>query len=277
MKLIHCEQGSDLWKLSRAGCITASMFAIARSRVDGLTEQQQIYVDAILDGKSEERAKVIAQYKSKPKSEKIDRALAGEIVRGKPSEMALNYAFRLAVERISGLPLDDGYESWSAARGHELEPVARSRHMEEKGVWVERIGFVTTDDGVFGASLDGVIEPDGAAEYKAFLDPAKLRAILIDGDIGEVRQQAQGCLWITRRSWIDVCLYCPALAPAGKDLWVKRFARDDDFIETMELELVEFKNLVDGYEKQLREPYAEPSGTEPVADDSWPFPTPAAA
>lgn len=273
---IHCDQGSPEWHAARAGLVTASMFAVARSRTDGLTHQQQLYVDAILDGKTEAQAKTIADYKAKPTSEKIERAIAGEVV-GRPSDAAMNYAFRLAIERISGQPLDEGiFETFAMRRGHDLEPIARKRHMEETGVWVERVGFVMTDDRAFGASLDGVIDSDGAAEYKAFLDPAKLRAIHIDGDIGEIREQAQGCLWITGRKWIDVALYCPALAAAGKDLWVKRFQRDDDFIETMELELLDFKKLVDGYEAQLRTPYGA-SANEPAADDSWPFPTPAAA
>lgn len=277
MKLIHCDQGSLEWHLARAGVITASMFACARSRVDGLTTQQKIYVDAIRAGQSEGEAKILAEYKAKPSSEKIERAIAGEVV-GRPSEAALDYAFRLAIERISGEPLDEGlFETYAMRRGHELEPEARRRHMEETGLWVERVGFVTTDDGAFGCSLDGAINEDGSAEYKAFLDPAKLRAIYIDGDIGEIREQAQGGLWISGRKWIDVGLYCPALAVAGKDFWFKRFYRDDDYIETMELELLDFKKLVDGYEAQLRKPYEVQASNEAEPESDWPFPTPKAA
>lgn len=39
MRLIHCDQGSDAWHNARAGVITASMFATARSRVN--VEQEQ--------------------------------------------------------------------------------------------------------------------------------------------------------------------------------------------------------------------------------------------
>ena len=35
-------------------------------------------------------------------------------------EDAKDYAFRLAIERISGKPLDEGFETWQMKRGHEL-------------------------------------------------------------------------------------------------------------------------------------------------------------
>lgn len=255
MIYVNCEQGNDLWHKSRAGKITASKFALCRTKVDGLDARQQAYVDALLSGKTEAAAKVIAGYKSTPTSDGIRRALEGEKV-GKPSDAALAYAFRLAIERISGEPLDEGFETWAMDRGHELEPEARRRHEVETGLCVQRVGFVMTDDERFGASLDGVIDDDGAAEYKCFIDPAKLRAIHMDGDVSEVRDQAQGCLWVTGRRWIDVVCYCPALAACGKDLWRLRVARDDDFIEAMESDLVEFMRIVDQYEAHLRMPLA---------------------
>ena len=105
MNVIECEQGSADWLAARAGCITASMFTIARSRVGGLTEQQSVYVDALVRGKSEAEAKQAAGYKTKPTAEAVQRALDGEEV-GQPSAAAMDYAFRIAVERISGEPLD---------------------------------------------------------------------------------------------------------------------------------------------------------------------------
>lgn len=252
---IVCEQGSSEWHQARAGVITASMFSVARSKVDALDARQQRYVDALLAGKSEAEAKAVAGYKAAPRADAISRALAGEKV-GRPSEAALDYAFTLAIERFGGGPLDEGFETWTMARGRELEPEARRRHEIETGQVVQRVGFVTTDDGRFGASLDGIIGDVGAAEYKCFVDPRKLRAIHVDGDIGEIRDQAQGGLWITGRRWIDVVLYCPALAPCGKDLWRLRVERDDDYIEAMETDLVEFMRLVDRYEDHLRMPLA---------------------
>jgi len=249
--IIECEQGSQEWKRSRAGKITASMFSTVRAKVNGLTEQQSRYVQALQSGKNELEARGIAGYKAAPKAEIIQHALGGERV-GEWSSAALDYAFRLAIERISGEPLDEGFETFAMRRGHELEPQARMEHEIQSGLVVVRAGFVGTNDGAFGASADGLIGTDEGSEYKCFIAPEKLRAFWIDNDPSSVMEQAQGCMWITGRKRWHICLYCPALESVGKQLWWRVFERDDDFIEAMEMDLIEFKGLVDQYEKQLR-------------------------
>lgn len=172
--------------------------------------------------------------------------------KGQPTAAALDYAFRLAVERISGEPLDGGFETWQMKRGHELEPEARMEHELQSGLIVQTAGFVTTDDGAFGASADGLINDDGGSEYKCFVSPEKVRAFHIDNDASGIIDQVQGCMWITGRKWWHIGMYCPALEAAGKQLWWRQFERDDNYIEQMEAELWEFKLLVDQYEAKLR-------------------------
>lgn len=253
-QVIQCEQGGEEWHLARAGRITASMFSTVRAKVNGLDEKQRKYVEAILSGKSESAARDIAGYKAAPKAESVSLAIrngSADSV-GEFSDVAKNYAFRLAVERISGEPLDEGYQNFAMRRGHELEPRARMEHELQSGLFVERAGFVMTADGVFGASADGLIDPDEGSEYKCFIAPEKLRSFWIDNDPSSVMEQAQGCMWITGRKRWHICLYCPALESAGKQLWWQVFNRDDDFIERMEADLIEFKGLVDQYEQKLR-------------------------
>lgn len=172
--------------------------------------------------------------------------------KGQPTSAALDYAFDLAVERISGEPLDGGFETWAMRRGHELEPEARMEHEMKTGLVVRETGFVTTDDRAFGCSADGFIGDDGGAEYKCFVDPSKLRSFHIDNDASDVFDQVQGCMWITGRKWWHIGLYCPALRPAGKQLWFREFARDDNYIEKLESDMWAFKLLVDEYETTLR-------------------------
>lgn len=143
------------------------------------------------------------------KAEAIRRALTGEEV-GQPSEAAHNYAFTLAAERISGTPLDGGFETWQMKSGHELEPDARMEHEIQTGLVVQRAGFVTTDDGLFGASADGLIGRDGGSDYKCFLAPEKLRAFLIDNDASGIMDQVQGCMWITGRKFSSGTSACTA-------------------------------------------------------------------
>jgi hypothetical protein len=248
---INCTQGSDIWLQERAGCITASMFTTARSKVNGLTVQQQKYVAAMLEGRSESQARDIAGYKAGPKAEVVQRALDGELV-GEPSSAALDYAFQLAVERIGGKPLDNGFETWQMRRGHELEPEARMEHEIQTGLIVTQVGLVKTDDGAFGASADGFIGDDGGSEYKCFLAPEKLRSFHIDNDASGIIDQVQGCMWISNRKWWHIGMYCPLLKPVGRQLWLQEFKRDDDYIEKLEEDLWQFKLLVDGYEEKLR-------------------------
>ncbi|MFL9582411.1 lambda exonuclease family protein [Stenotrophomonas sp. AB1(2024)] len=255
MRVITCEQGSPEWHSARAGVITASMFGVARKRVGELDQRQRTYVQAIHAGSTPKVAQELAGYKVAPKSAIIDKALRGEPV-GDYSEEAKNYAFRLAVERINGEPLDEGFQTYAMKRGHDLEPMARAEHEVQSGLIVKRAGFVLSDDGVFGASADGLIGDDSGSEYKCFLDPALLRAFHIDNDASDVFEQVQGCMWITGRKEWHVGLYCPALVNCDRHLWWRVFQRDDAFIAAMEHDLRAFADLVDTFHQQLQQPLA---------------------
>lgn len=253
MILVPCDQGSEQWHRARAGVITASMFGVARKRVGELDERQRQYVDAVLAGMAPKEAAGAAGYKALPKSTIIEKALAGEPV-GDYSEEAKNYAFRLAIERISGEPLDEGFETFAMRRGKDLEPAARAEHEIQSGLIVQRAGFVLSDCSYFGCSADGLIGSDGGSEYKCFISPEKLRSFHVDNDASEVFEQAQGCMWITGRQWWHIGLYCPALELVGKQLWWRRFERDEAFIASMRSDLDQFRGLVDRYERELRAP-----------------------
>lgn len=211
MKISICPQGSEEWKAARCGAITASMFHLTRSSA----------------------------------------RLKTGVNKGNYNEAAKNYAFRLAVERISCVPLDEGFETWQMRRGHELEPAARQEHETQTGLIVVPAGFLSTDDGWFGASADGLIDDDGGAEYKCLVSPEGLRDVLLDDDLSEFADQIQGCMWIAGRSWWHFALYCPALASIGKQLYWREVRRDDDYIAELEKDLIEFNRLVMKYRYKL--------------------------
>lgn len=215
----HHAQGSEAWHQARAGCITASKFSLLRES------------NRLKSGANK------GDYKNEVK----------------------DYAFRLAVERISGQALDEGFETAFMRRGHELEPEARAAHEIEAGVIVEPAGFITCQYGVYGASADGFIagEPIGC-EYKCFLAPDKLRAILLGGDTSEVMDQVQGGMWLAdAERWI-FGLYCPALAAIGRSLTLIEIERDDAYITALRADLACFELTVCDYEFALRGPTAAP-------------------
>ena len=251
MIVLNCAQGSQEWHHARAGVITASMFVVARSRTGGLDEKQQTYVTAIRSGMSEGAARDLAGYRAAPKAESIQRAIEGLPI-GDFSEAAKAYAFRLAIERISGKPLDESFETYAMRRGHDLEPAARREHEIASGHMVQRAGFVLSGDRLFGASADGLIGKDGGSEYKCLISPERLQRIYIDGDASEFMDQVQGCMWLTARKWWDFCVYCPAMEIIDKHLWMRTYQRDDEYIDQMVEELAEFEKLVTHYEVTLR-------------------------
>lgn len=189
--------------------------------------------------------------------EVIQDAIAGKSV-GEFTEAAKSYGFRLAVERISGKPLDEGFSTWAMNRGNELEPAARLRHEKDFGLMIERAGFVTTDCGTFGASADGLFsgmngDDDSISEYKCLVDAARIRTVIIDRDIDQFMDQIQGVLWISGREFAHFCLYVPALELAGKALTVIEVARDDEYIAELERDMWLFNDYVDMCEKMLKQ------------------------
>ena len=169
------------------------------------------------------------------------------------TEAAEDYAFRVAVERISGTPLDEGFSTWAMKRGNELEPEARAWVEVKLGIFVDVAGFVTTDDEKFGASADGFIDKDGGLEIKCLVDPGRIRNVILSDDISEFMDQIQGGMWITGRKWWQFALFCPALEKVGLQLYTKRVERDDNYINEMELDLLEFERVVSKYEQTLRD------------------------
>ena len=169
------------------------------------------------------------------------------------TEAAEDYAFRVAVERISGAPLDEGFSTWAMKRGNELEPEARAWVEVKLGIFVDVAGFVTTDDEKFGASADGFIDKDGGLEIKCLVDPGRIRNVILSDDISEFMDQIQGGMWITGRKWWQFALFCPALEKIGLQLYTKRVERDDNYINEMELDLLEFERVVSKYEQTLRD------------------------
>lgn len=175
--------------------------------------------------------------------------------KGEWQSAARDYAFKLAIERISGEPLrDESFEPWEARRGRELEPEARAQHAFLHDLDIENGGVAVTHCGRFAASADGLIEPNGGAEYKAFLNPAKLRPLLLADQMpDETWAQIQGGLWVTGRQWWHLGLYCPALAPIGRDLTVIPVQRDPEYINELEVALFELDALVEHYRGHLEQ------------------------
>lgn len=203
------EQGTDAWLASRAGVITASRFKDARDR---------------------------------------NKPLKGETI-GKPSAKCTAYAAQVALERIAGRPVDKVFENWQMREGKEQEQFARIAYENRTGNLVEEVGFITTDDGLFGYSPDGLVDADGLVEIKTILSADVALKVCGMHDLSGYMDQCLGGLWLTGRKWIDLVIWCPALEPIGKQLAIHHIKRDDDAINELESDLMAFLQMVNENER----------------------------
>jgi hypothetical protein len=275
MKVYTYPQGGDDWLRARVGMATASRFTDARERVGGLNEQQATYVKALQGGATEAVARVAAGYKNAPRASAIERALAGHPV-DEPGSKAVAYAALIAVESISREPLDETFVTYAMRRGRELEPYGRQAYEIRTGAVVEEVSLIATDDDRFGYSSDGFVDDDGLIEIKCPMSCDKLVNVWQNPGTAHLEyiDQINGGLWITGRQWCDLVVYCPWLAPVGKDLFVKRIYRDEAAIESLEADMIEFMRLVDANLQVLRTPTKISGAPKDGAPPAPPPPTP---
>ena len=167
---------------------------------------------------------------------------------GAASGKQISYACQVALERVSHQPADATFENWQMREGHVQEPIARAAYEQRTGNLVDEVGAFATDDDLFLYSPDGLIDGDGLLEVKTLFSPERIMTIVGNGDVSDFIDQCMFGLWLTGRQWIDLVVWVPAL----EHLSVKRIARDDDYIEAMEADLIAFAKLVTQYENTLR-------------------------
>lgn len=204
MKIVECAQGTPEWFAARVGVITASRFKEATAKFSKKTGAKNIG-----DRKAE----------------------------------AENYAFKIAVERISGESTEDTFQSYSMRRGQELEADARFLYAEKTGQEVTETGVILTDCGNFGYSSDGLVGANGAIEIKSLIS-AKSILPVFSGDISEFFDQMQGGLMISEREWCDFVMFCPQLEKVNKSLYIRRVSRDEAYIKALKQELDDFNDFV---------------------------------
>jgi len=160
---------------------------------------------------------------------------------------AKRYAMKLAIERITGMPLDEGYSNVYMDRGHELEPMARHLYEEETFETVNNGGFFS--NGNIGCSPDGMVR-DGMIEIKSVVYNTQFERLIKGGYDTKYKWQIEGNMLITGAAWCDFVSYCPEL-PENKQLYVYRVEPDPDRIKALLERLEEFEQLINDYSQIL--------------------------
>lgn len=166
---------------------------------------------------------------------------------GRSAKTAIDYAMDVARERVGGI-VPPKFQNSAMKTGTEQEPIARIQYEAETGNLVQEVGFASTEDGRFGASVDGLIGADGIWECKCVVSSATLFNVLVDGDISDYLDQCLFSMWLLSREWVDLSLWCPDL----QLLHTLRIERNDAAIQLLEADLHDFAVLVAQYESALR-------------------------
>jgi len=165
---------------------------------------------------------------------------------GDPSKACLLYAMDVARERFGGIA-PQKFQNAAMRTGTEQEPFARMAYEIHTGEIVQEAGFITTDDRIFGASVDGFVGDDGIVEIKTLVSSDTLFTV-VRGDVSAYTDQCNGALWLLNRKWVDLVLWAPDM----QRLAIKRIERDEAAIESLESDLMKFAKTVAEHEELLR-------------------------
>ncbi len=179
---------------------------------------------------------------------------------GRPSKACLDYARDLARERCGGTA-PTKFQNAAMRTGTEQEPLARAAYEVRTGNLVEEAGLFYTDDRRFGGSVDGLIDDEGVLEIKCMVSSDTLFTAIADADLSEYMDQCMGYLWLLGRQWVDLVLWAPDL----DHMEIHRITRDEEAIEKLESDLMEFSRLVDKYEAALRKALGTPEQAQQAA------------
>ena len=152
------------------------------------------------------------------------------------SETANRYMCVKLAEWALGAPLPSK-ETDFMRLGTEREPMARGAYSFETGNEVEEVGFVTTDDGMIGASPDGLlVTANRGLEIKCPAIQTHIRYMLAGSTIeDEYKVQVQGQIWVCEFEGVDSISYCPPLPNV-----ISQIAPDAKFIGLLSTAVREF-------------------------------------
>jgi len=118
------------------------------------------------------------------------------------------------------------FSSMSTAHGIENEPRARALYEIETGYTVRMPGFLTLPgDERIGATVDGLVDPDGMIEIKCPVVEARHHLARQGVHDEAYYWQMQHGMWVTGRQWCDFVSFMPDIRP-DEAIAIVRMTRD---------------------------------------------------
>jgi len=151
-----------------------------------------------------------------------------------------DYRVQLAVEQLTGKPVEDGYVSKEMQRGIDLEPAAFAAYEAHSGNIARKTGFLYADDLQVGCSLDGDVENfAGIVEVKCPKSATHVAYLKGQRVPPEYVPQLTHNLWVSGAEWADIVSYDDRM-PEGLQFFCKRLTRAEANIATYEAEVLRF-------------------------------------
>lgn len=172
-----------------------------------------------------------------------------------PAASRKNYLAELLLERLTGEPQDNTYQSDDMLRGIQLEPEALQLYEWAQDIPVVPGTFVPHPTiPMAGATPDGIVGDHGLVEVKCPKSATHLATLEGQGIKKEYIDQMQWQIACTGACWCDFVSYDPRF-PGDMQLYRERIERDNAYIERLEKEVVLFLRELDAKEKWVRETF----------------------
>jgi len=174
-----------------------------------------------------------------------------------------NYKMELVVQRLTGQP-QESFTNAAMEWGTATEPQARMAYEAHTGLFVEEVGFIDhpTIEG-FGCSPDGVVGEilhskhnsitpmTGLIEIKCPNTATHIETVLENKAPSKYIPQMQCQMAVTGAKWCDFVSFDPRV-PEDLQLLVVRVERDQEYIDSMEVEVKQFLSEVLDLFNQLK-------------------------
>jgi putative phage-type endonuclease len=161
-----------------------------------------------------------------------------------------NYKMELVVQRLTN-KVGESFTNAAMEWGTEQEPFARMAYEAHTGTFVKEDGFVDhpTIEG-FGCSPDGIVG-EGLIEIKCPNTANHIETVLENKAPSKYIPQMQCQMAVTGAKWCDFVSFDPRV-PEDLQLFVVRVERDQEYIDSMEVEVKQFLSEVLDLFNQLK-------------------------
>lgn len=158
---------------------------------------------------------------------------------GTPSEARTKYMIELVAERLTG-EIVSHYVTPAMEWGIATEPMAKRAYEEATGNIVKPCFFFehfSIEN--YGATPDGIIDPDGLLEAKCPTTATHIKWVRNDVVPEEYKPQMASEIVCSGKKWVDFISFDPRI-PTSRRLFIKRWFPEAEYLEKVEAEARKF-------------------------------------